>query len=201
MTNAENIYKAFGIRKAIISLQKVQKRPAAEVPRDRRGRPYSDPSVTGKRLASDAPKTSESQVGVRGARQKFTPDEVPTVGVRGGQQRFTPKQKMAMSKALIPLQKFLDDDCGCEGDTLMQNKATKGFSDKATMAIREGTVRGLGNQKIMMPRTQAEVIRSGEKPKESSYDRKHGRMSRDVPQGREWSTSEPAKRFPSPKNE
>ena len=106
----------------------------------------------------------------------------------------------AMEKAVVSLQKFLDD-CGCEGDTLMQNKATKGFSDKETMAIREGTVQGLGNQRIKMPKTQAEVIRSGGKPKESNYDRKHGRMSRAVPQGREWSTSEPAKRFPSPKND
>ena len=29
---------------------------------------------------------------------------------------------LAMSKAVVSLQKFLDNDCGCEGDTLMQNK-------------------------------------------------------------------------------
>ena len=73
--------------------------PSDRYPRDRTGRPYSDPSVTGKRLASE-----------------------PQVGVRGVQQRFTPKQKkeggkqlpLNMSKAVISLQKFLDNDCGCD---------------------------------------------------------------------------------------
>lgn len=32
---------------------------------------------------------------------------------------------MSMEKAVISLQKFLDNDCGCEGDSLMQNARTK----------------------------------------------------------------------------
>lgn len=96
MTDADNIYKAFGVQKAF--MEKAED-PSDRYPRDRTGRPYSDPSVTGKRLASE-----------------------PQVGVRGVQQRFTPKQKkeggkqlpLNMSKAVISLQKFLDNDCGCD---------------------------------------------------------------------------------------
>ena len=40
-------------------------------------------------------------------------------------KQFESANQMSMETAVISLQKFLDNDCGCEGDSLMQNARTK----------------------------------------------------------------------------
>jgi len=53
------------------------------------------------------------------------PKAAPTTPKKEGGNPTKPVWGQNMEKAVVSLQKFLDNDCGCEGDSLMQNARTK----------------------------------------------------------------------------